>query len=118
MGAYRGDVSERWADDDLLEEFDAAVAAGGEHLVDTDTAAHGAPRPVDRFRTTAVGTVVTAGLLGLRDALEGRPEREEVAIVSEAPDRPVADTGAKVIVDPDDPTRVTVVLPQPHPESH
>ena len=46
-------------------------------------------RPVDKFRRTAVGSVVAAGLFGLRDALEGRPEREETAVVSEArtPDR-------------------------------
>ncbi len=41
-------------------------------------------RPVDKFRRTAVGSVVAAGLFGLRDALEGRPEREQTAIVSEA----------------------------------
>ena len=41
--------------------------------VDGDVAAHAEPRPVDRFRQTTAGTVVAAGLLGLRDALEGRP---------------------------------------------
>ena len=45
-------------------------------------------RPVDRFRRSAAGTVVSAGLLGLRDALEGRPEREEPAIMAEAPAAP------------------------------
>ena len=59
---------------------------------------------------TAVGAVVTAGLFGLRDALEGRPEREEIAIVSEAPTRPVDPNAPQVIVDPDDPTRVTIVV--------
>jgi hypothetical protein len=42
------------------------------------------PRPIERFRRTAVGSVIAAGLFGLRDALEGRPEREESAVVSEA----------------------------------
>ncbi len=42
-------------------------------------------RPVDRFRRSATGAVVAAGLFGLRDALEGRPEKEEVTIVNEAP---------------------------------
>jgi hypothetical protein len=96
--------------DELLEEFDARAAGTSPHLVDSDSAPHAAPRPVDRFRTTAVGTVVTAGLFGLRDALEGRPEREEIAIVSEAPERAADTKGPRVIVDPDDPTRVTVVL--------
>lgn len=107
--AYGCTVSTNWPGDDLLEEFDAR-AAGSTHLIDGDSAQHAPPRPVDRFRTTAVGTVVAAGLLGLRDALEGRPEREEVAIVSEAPTRPVEDHGPQLVIDPDDPTRITVVL--------
>ncbi|HXY92502.1 MAG TPA: hypothetical protein VEP49_08510 [Acidimicrobiia bacterium] len=45
-------------------------------------------RPVDRFRRTAAGSVMAAGLLGLRDALEGRPEKDEPAIVVEAPAAP------------------------------
>jgi 4'-phosphopantetheinyl transferase len=39
-----------------------------------------ANRPIDKFRGTAVGSVLAAGLLGLRDALEPARE-EEVAIV-------------------------------------
>jgi 4'-phosphopantetheinyl transferase len=39
-----------------------------------------ANRPIDKFRGTAVGSVLAAGLLGLRDALEP-PREEEVAIV-------------------------------------
>ena len=79
-----------------------------------DEAAHGDVRPIDKFRQTAAGSVVAAGLLGLRDALEGRPEREEVAIVSEAPDQPAA--GVTLVFDEDDPSRLRVVLPRP-PES-
>jgi hypothetical protein len=73
---------------------------------------HAPPRPVDRFRRTAVGTVVAAGLLGLRDALEGRPEREDIAIVAEAPTRP-ADDGVTLLFDEEDPTSLTVVLRRP-----
>ncbi len=79
--------------------------------IESDVAAHAGPRPVDRFRQTAAGTVVAAGLLGLRDALEGRPEREEVTIVSEAPTRP--EDGITLVFDADDPSRLTVVLPHP-----
>jgi len=79
----------------------------------SDEAAHAAPRPIDRFRHSAAGTVVAAGLLGLRDALEGRPEQEEVAIVSEAPDEPVDPAGITLVFDEDDPARVRVVLPRP-----
>ncbi len=107
------DVEREWPGDDLLEEFDAVQRGVRPELIGDDSAAHAPARPVDRFRQTAVGAVVSAGLLGLRDALEGRPEREEIAIVSEAPERPVETTGPRVIVDPDDPTRVTVVVQSP-----
>ena len=80
--------------------------------VDSDAAAHAEPRPVDRFRQTAAGAVVAAGLFGLRDALEGRPEKEEVTIVSEAPGRRVED-GFTLVFDEDDPNSLKVVLPQP-----
>src|SRR5690606_19373890 len=66
-------------------------------------------RPVDRFRTTAVGTVVAAGLLGLAQALEGRPPREEVAIVQEAPTRPVVTPREmELLLDPEHPERSMV----------
>ena len=43
-------------------------------------------RPIDKFRRGAAGSVIAAGLLGVRDALEGRPEKEEPAIVADAPE--------------------------------
>lgn len=76
-------------------------------------AAEGAPleRPVDRFRRSAGGAVVAAGMLGLRDALEGRPEKEEVTIVNEAPTAPPRDL--EVVLDFDHPERsVAVVRPR------
>jgi hypothetical protein len=66
-------------------------------------------RPIDRFRRGAVGSVVAAGLLGLRDALEGRPEREDIEIVGEAPqaeDGPAFD----LVLDPDHPERSVAVM--------
>ena len=49
------------------------------------------PRPIDKFRGTAVGSVLAAGLLGLRDALEP-PRDDKVAIVQEyAGDPPFKD---------------------------
>lgn len=82
-----------------------------------DEAAHGDVRPIDKFRQSAAGTVVAAGLLGLRDALEGRPEKEEVAIVSDAPSEP-ADQGVTLVFDEDDPSRLRVVLPRsPEPRT-
>jgi hypothetical protein len=77
---------------------------------------HAPERPVDRFRRGAVGSVVAAGLLGLRDALEGRPEREEVTIVSEAPEHDPAPP-IDVTLDVEHPERsVAVVRPAPPPD--
>jgi hypothetical protein len=66
-------------------------------------------RPVDKFRRTAVGSVVAAGLFGLRDALEGRPEREQTAVVSEA--RTPAEKGPiEVVLDFERPGHGIVVI--------
>jgi hypothetical protein len=69
-------------------------------------------RPVDRFRRTAVGGVVAAGLLGLRDALEGRPEREEIAITTDAPE-PDRAAAFDVQLDPEHPERSVVTYRVP-----
>lgn len=66
-------------------------------------------RPIDSFRRTAAGTVIAAGLLGMRDALEGRPEKEEVAIVNDAPE-PAPTEGFTLEFDPDDPSSLKVHL--------
>jgi hypothetical protein len=68
-------------------------------------------RPVDRFRRSATGAVVAAGMLGLRDALEGRPEKEEVTIVNEAPAAPQRDL--EVVLDFDPPERSVAVVRPP-----
>lgn len=71
-------------------------------------------RPVERFRRSATGAVVAAGLLGLRDALEGRPEKEEVTIVNEAPAAPPRDL--EVVIDFDHPERSVAVVRHPDDE--
>jgi hypothetical protein len=81
----------------------------------SDVAAHAEPRPVDKLRHSAAGAVIAAGLFGLRDALEGRPEKEEVTIVSEAPTRPVED-GFTLVFDEHDPNSLRVVLPPRRPD--
>jgi len=75
-----------------------------------DHAAHAPERPIDRFHRSAAGTVIAAGMFGLRDALEGRPEREEAAIMSEAPTRP--EDGFALVFYEDDPASLTVVVPR------
>ena len=71
-------------------------------------------RPVDRFRKGAAGSVMAAGLLGIADALEARPPKEEVVIVSEVPSGPPHDPRRlELLLDPDHPERSLVFLPEP-----
>ena len=69
-------------------------------------------RPVDRFRRSAAGTAIAAGMFGLRDALEGRPEREET--VMEVPARgSVVDDDLDVKVDLAHPENSRIVVRRP-----
>ena len=52
--------------------------------------------------------------LAARDALEGRPEREDVTIVSDAPEGEGATT-LDVRLDPDHPERSVAVVHRPEP---
>lgn len=102
------DDSDPSRDDEFADSdarIDEALAAG-----DGEEAAP--PRPVDKFRRTAVGSVVAAGLFGLRDALEGRPEKEETAIVVDAP-TPVPLGDVSVQLDFEHPERSRVVIRRP-----
>jgi hypothetical protein len=67
-------------------------------------------RPIDRFRQTATGAVIAAGLLGLGDALEGRREKEEPAIVQEAsePERDL-----ELVIDLEHPERSIAIVRRP-----
>jgi hypothetical protein len=91
-------------DETIPPDDETAAAEAVEHF----------DRPVDRFRRGAVGSVVAAGLLGLRDAMEGRPEREEIVIVSEAPSQP-HDDNLELKLDPDHPERSVVIVRRPPP---
>jgi hypothetical protein len=93
------DEHDEYAESD--EHIDEALAAGDP---DASTPLEGS-RPVDRFRRTTVGPIAAAGLLGLADALEGRREKDEPAIVVDAPGKRH---------DPDDP--IDVQLDFDHPE--
>jgi hypothetical protein len=96
--------------DDRFAASDALIDEALEHPeVDEE---HAPPRPVDKFRRTAAGTVVAAGLLGLRDALEGRPEKEETAVVVDAP-TPSPKGPVEVTLDFDHPERSRVVIRRP-----
>jgi hypothetical protein len=65
-------------------------------------------RPIDKFRRGAVGSVVAAGLLGVRDALEGRPEKDEPVIVADAPE-PKLDH-IDLVLDPEHPERSRAIV--------
>ena len=71
-------------------------------------------RPIDKFRRSGAGTVIAAGLLGVRDALEGRPERDEPAIVADAPE-PKLDH-IDIVLDPEHPERSRAVVYLPPPD--
>jgi hypothetical protein len=97
------DPADEFADSDAL--IDEALAAGDRDSVDVT-------RPVDKFRRTAVGSIAAAGLLGLRDALEGRPEKEEIAVVVDAP-TPTDEGPIKVELDFEHPERSKVIIRRP-----
>jgi hypothetical protein len=68
-----------------------------------------ANRPIDKFRGTAVGSVLAAGLLGLRDALEPTRE-EEVAIVQKYSGDPPFTEPIVLRLDPDHPEDSIVMV--------
>ena len=93
------------AQDELPAGAERADASDGE---EREEAAEPWERPIDRFRRSGAGTVIAAGLLGVRDALEGRPEREEPAIVTDAPE-PKLDH-IDIVLDPEHPERSRAIV--------
>jgi hypothetical protein len=69
------------------------------------------PRPVDRFARTTAGLVLSASLLGLRDALEG-PRDDEPVIVSERAGNPPTPDALSMRIDPDN-ARDSIILVRP-----
>ena len=49
---------------------------------DPETVGHAEPAPIERFHRTAIGSVLAAGMFGLRDVLEP-PKDETPAIVED-----------------------------------
>jgi hypothetical protein len=73
-------------------------------------------RPIDKFRKTATGSVLAAGMLGLAEALEGR-EKEEPAIVVDAGGEPF-DPDIVMRLDPDNPGDSIVMVRKHPPETN
>ena len=96
--------------------LDAGVDPGTAGEGDAGSRADDEPfeRPVDRFQKGAVGSVMAAGLLGLADAFEARPRKEEIVIVREVPSAPPCEPRRlELLLDPDHPERSLVFLPEP-----
>ena len=100
-------------DEDSYAESDALI---DESLEAGEGEAPATTRPVDKFRRTALGSVAAAGLLGLRDALEGRPEKEEIAVVVDAP-TPQQKGPVEVTLDFEHPERSCAVIRRSPPET-
>jgi hypothetical protein len=91
---------EDWTDEQWLAWLEATDA-------DHDDGATG-PR-LAAWRDHPVGSVLGAAMLGLRDAIYGKP-KDEVAIVQEAAGDPPNDDLHDIRLDPDHPERSEVVV--------
>jgi hypothetical protein len=97
-------VEERAGEEEEEEEDEGAESA--EHY----------DRPIDKFRRTAVGSVSASWMLGLRDALEGRPQKEETEISTEAPAQPQSGN-IDLVLDPEHPERSVVIVRRPREDN-
>ena len=85
------------------------AASGDPDGADDALVGHAAPAPIERFRRTSVGSVLAAGMLGLRDVLEP-PKDETPAIVEDwAGGEPFADPMV-LRLDPDHPEDSIVMI--------
>ena len=81
---------------------------------DDDEDASTEKRGIHKFKETATGTVLAAGLLGVANALEG-PRDEEVAIVQEYSGEPPFSDPILMRLDPDAPEdSIVLVRRRPH----
>jgi hypothetical protein len=79
---------------------------------DAEFVGHAEPAPIERFRRTAIGTTLAAGMFGLRDVLEP-PKDETPAIVEDwAGGEPFNDP-IVLRLDPDHPED-SIVMVRPH----
>jgi hypothetical protein len=94
---------EEWSDEEWLrwlEETDAASPSDPEA---------DAPRVVARWRDRPGSVVLGAAMLGMRDAIYGRPD-DEIMIVQDASGDPPDDDLPVVHLDPEHPERSEVVV--------
>lgn len=94
---------EEWSDDQWLawlRRTDADEAAGDESP---------APRVTAKWRDRPSATLLGAAMLGLRDAIYGRPQ-DEIVIVQDASGDPPDDDKPLVLLDPEHPERSRVIV--------
>jgi hypothetical protein len=77
---------------------------------------HAPPTPIQRFERSATGMIVSAGLLGLRDVLEG-PKKEEVQVVTDWSGDPPFTDPYVLRLDPDHPED-SIVMVRPWLKDH
>jgi hypothetical protein len=83
-----------------------------EGLVDEDAEpmeGHAEPPPIYKFRRTAIGSALAAGMLGLRDVLE-TPKDDEPPIVVDWSGETTDDDPIMMRLDPDNPADSIVVI--------
>ena len=97
-GDERDERDEREVPD--VDEVAAAWAEG-----------HADDRPIDKFRKSAAGSVLAAGMLGLGEIFENR-EKEEPAVVVDADGDPF-DPDLIIRLDPDNPADSIVMIRRP-----
>jgi hypothetical protein len=91
-------MGQEWIAD---QDDDEPLVDGAEPLVDR--------RPIERFRRGAVGGVLAAGMLGLRDVIEG-PKDTDVAIVETTSGDPPKRERIVMRLDPENPGDSIVMI--------
>jgi hypothetical protein len=98
------DDDEDYTDDDADGDDPDAVVA------------HAEPAPIQRFRRTAIGSALAAGMMGLADVFEP-PKDETPAIVEQWAGREPFTDPIVLRLDPDHPEdSIVMIRPRPKPE--
>lgn len=80
-----------------------------EDELDEDDVGHAEPPPIERFHRSAVGSVVAASLLGLRDVFEPPKDEQPAIVVDYSGDPPFSDPFV-LRLDPDNPEDSIVMV--------
>jgi hypothetical protein len=92
-------------DEDYTDEPDPDA----DEIATPEIEGHAAPAPVERFRRTAIGSVLAAGMLGLGDVLEGRKDNTPAIVEDWAGGEPFKEP-IVLRLDPDHPEDSIVMV--------